>query len=159
MAFNISVHEALDGSGKSTIDFGTFYNVSKARLGDISMGMQRQLIPYDAAFHSKRAIYFPGHDENRMLTHWYSFLFLADPRVDRLVKRFARDRLRYRDEIFCAAGRFIDLLKKQVSGLSQDRDRLPGHQMKNLTPLLTPIQKNELSISTIATRRNSLSMG
>ena len=41
----------------------------------------------------------PGHDQNRLLTLWYGFFFFAEPKVERLVKRFMRDRVRYLDII------------------------------------------------------------
>ena len=46
----------------------------------------RQLVAYDEAFHSERAVYFPGHDKNRMLTHFYGYLYFADINVHRFVQ-------------------------------------------------------------------------
>lgn len=74
----------------------------------------RQLVPYDSIFHSERAIYFPGHDQNRMLTHFYSYLFFADMKLHRYYLRFVRDRLRYLDSIFCTAARVIDLIQNDA---------------------------------------------
>ena len=59
----------------------------------------RQLIEYDGSFHSHRAVYFPGHDANRMLTHFYGYLFFADINVHRFYLRFVRDRMLYLDSI------------------------------------------------------------
>ena len=41
----------------------------------------------------------------RMFTHWYTLFLFDDGPTDLYYKRFARDRLRYVDEIVCAAGR------------------------------------------------------
>jgi hypothetical protein len=54
----------------------------------------------------------PGHDKNRLLTHFYGILYFADPAEERLVKRFARDRMKYLDEIFCGGGRVVQKLVK-----------------------------------------------
>lgn len=40
----------------------------------------------------------------RLLTHFYSYLFWANPVEEHIYKRLVRDRLHYRDQIFCAAG-------------------------------------------------------
>jgi hypothetical protein len=44
----------------------------------------------------------------------YAFFFFADPAVERMAKRFMRDRVRYLDEIHCAGGRVIDGVMKSV---------------------------------------------
>ena len=80
----------------------------------------RQLVPYDEAFHSERAVYFPGHDKNRMLTHFYGYLFFADVNIHRYYLRLVRDRLRYLDSIFCTAGRVIDLIQRDSLALMKD---------------------------------------
>lgn len=94
--------------------FGQFSGVSRARLNHITLDMQRQLLPYDKEFHSQRAVYFPGHDKNRLLTLWYGYFFFAEPAVERRVKRYMRDRVRYLDVVFCAAGRIVDLLIGEI---------------------------------------------
>ena len=61
--------------------------------------LNRTMVPYDAVFHAERAIYFPGKDTNRLLTHFYSFMYFMNSEADRRTKRFMRDRLRYHDEV------------------------------------------------------------
>ena len=48
----------------------------------------------------------------RMFTHWYTFLLFDDGVTDLYYKRFGRDRLKYKDEVFCAAGRVVDALSR-----------------------------------------------
>ena len=48
----------------------------------------------------------------RMFTHWYTFLLFDDGVTDLYYKRFGRDRLKYKDEVFCAAGRVVDALTR-----------------------------------------------
>ncbi|CAN0440919.1 unnamed protein product, partial [Hapterophycus canaliculatus] len=73
----------------------------------------RQAIAYDETAWESKVIHFSGdcHDSRgggsknrRPLIHFYAFMMHVDPLVDARVKRFARDRLRYRDRIFCKAG-------------------------------------------------------
>ena len=68
------------------------------RLQQFSLGT-RKLVPYSAALHSQRFLYLPGHEQNRLLTHFYSFLFFTSPTEERRAKRFMRDRLRYHDQV------------------------------------------------------------
>lgn len=48
-----------------------------------------------------------GSKNRRPLIHFYAFMMHANALVDSRVKRFARDRLRYRDNIFCKASQVI----------------------------------------------------
>jgi hypothetical protein len=41
------------------------------------------------------------------LKYDYSYIYFAQPEVERAYKRLVRDRLHYRDDIFCAAGKGI----------------------------------------------------
>lgn len=36
--------------------------------------------------------------------------FFADPAVERVAKRFVRDRLRYLDVVYCAAGEYLEFV-------------------------------------------------
>ncbi|CAN0447869.1 unnamed protein product, partial [Discosporangium mesarthrocarpum] len=68
----------------------------------------RQIVLYDELFWESKVIHFSGdcHDTNskgRPLIHFYAFMLQADLAADARMKRFARDRLRYRDSIFCKA--------------------------------------------------------
>jgi hypothetical protein len=94
--------------------FGTFSEVSEDRMTHISLHSKRQLSPYNTHLHSQRVVYLPGHDKNRLLTLWFSYFFFAEESEERGVKRYMRDRVRYHDSIFCAAGRVIDLLLYNV---------------------------------------------
>lgn len=124
IAFNISKAATENSSQENSVGeitsselFGKFQEVSRERLMHISLEMQRQLIPYDKDFHSQRAVFFPGHDANRLLTLWYGYFFFAEPASERAAKRYMRDRVRYHDSIFCAAGRVVDALLREVANL------------------------------------------
>ncbi len=54
-----------------------------------------------------------GH---RLLTHFYTFLFFEDPLVDLWVKRLVRDRVRYLDELFCAAAKIVGAMEELSPG-------------------------------------------
>lgn len=65
--------------------------------------------------HAHRAIFFPGTEPNRLLTHFYSMLFFATPKEEHRAKRFMRDRLRYHDQIFCTASEIVEKLLRLQS--------------------------------------------
>jgi hypothetical protein len=67
---------------------------------------------YNDSFHSHRAVFFPGdyRQSHRLLTHFYSYLYFSDFRLERYYKRMVRDRLHYHDEIFCLAGQVVRML-------------------------------------------------
>jgi len=52
----------------------------------------------------------------RFLTHFYTFMRWARADLGRAARRVARDELRYRREIQCAAAEVIDLLNEKASG-------------------------------------------
>ena len=102
----------------------------------------RAIVPYDEQFAAHRSVFFPGDYRNthRILTHFYrwaivylsdslhrliaylllfySYIFFAQPKVDQLYKRLVRDRLHYRDDIFCAAGGVIKRLHEDAAALT-----------------------------------------
>ena len=122
LAFNLSkAEESTSLSGEEDKSnsgvFGTFEGVEKERMDLIKLKSKRKMVHYDKDFHSNRAVYFSGYAANRILTHWYGYFFFAEPKVERSAKRFMRDRVRYHDVIFCAAGRVIDLILSEVTML------------------------------------------
>lgn len=109
LAFNVSLSDDVE-EGDCVFDgIGSYDHIEKSRLTKHAIG--RQLIPYDNEFDQHRAIYFPGHDKNRMLTHYYGYLFFATASMEMKVKRFVRDRLRYHDTVYCKASEIIHSIK------------------------------------------------
>jgi hypothetical protein len=123
IAFNAS-------STNGTEVHGTFTSKPTAeRLREFSI--KRALKPYDDLMHSHRAIFFAGHNKNRMLTLFYAYFFFAEPKLEGLVKRFVRDRIRYHDAVFCAAGKIASLLNEKVrkdkSSLTKNSGSIRGN--------------------------------
>lgn len=110
LAFNIS-------SVNGVLTFGNIDNTTE-RAKKFASG--RSMINYDESFDSQKCIYFPGdyRDTHRLLTHYYSYLFLANPREERIYKRLVRDRLHYRDDIFCGAGHIVKRLHEYAALLT-----------------------------------------
>lgn len=78
----------------------------KERL-DLFCG-KREPVFYDKALQDAKVIHFgSGHEDMRVLAHFYTFEHFMDPVLDKAVKRFVRNYIHYRDEVFCAAGRII----------------------------------------------------
>eukprot|EP00934_Nitzschia_sp_Nitz4_P007095 Nitzschia sp. Nitz4//scaffold284_size24204//366//2431//NITZ4_008411-RA/size24204-augustus-gene-0.2-mRNA-1//1//CDS//3329545673//7085//frame0 len=63
-----------------------------------------------------------GDMENRLLVHFYAFLFFQDWKTDLWMKRFMRDHVRYIDEIQCAAARVVEAIRQRVEARGQGRD-------------------------------------
>lgn len=101
--------------GKSFLAFGP-YPISwnkTARYRLHSLNFKRQPIIYETELSDKKVIFFAGHDKNRMLTLFYGYIYMADDSMSRKIKRFARDRMRYHDQIFCVGGKIVDFLKNR----------------------------------------------
>lgn len=61
-------------------------------------------------------LHFHTGDSNgdyRILTHFYAMVYFTDPVVDNYFKRFVRDFIHYRDNIFCAAGKIVRMLQEE----------------------------------------------
>jgi len=72
----------------------------------------RQLLQYGPELQAKKSLHFTSVMDggNRYLAHFYSFLYFADPQADAFMKRFVRDHMHYKGEIFCRAAKVVDLL-------------------------------------------------
>ncbi|KAL7459060.1 hypothetical protein ACHAWC_010805 [Mediolabrus comicus] len=61
-------------------------------------------------------IHFQGGEKyHRLLSHFYSFLYFVDDKIDHHYKRFVRDFMHYRDNIYCAAGKVIRALEEEAA--------------------------------------------
>lgn len=80
----------------------------KVRLAEF-VAHRTQVCAYDSEYQAQKVIHFTGDiaSGTRLLIHFYAFLFFDNWETDLWVKRFARDRLRYVDEIQCTAGKFV----------------------------------------------------
>jgi len=81
----------------------------------------RQLLLYGPELHAKKTLHFESvaRGKLRYLAHFYGFLYFADSRVDRFMKRFVRGYIHYKDEIFCRAAKVVDLLHADGGGGGQ----------------------------------------
>jgi hypothetical protein len=89
--------------------------------------INRQPVLYDSTFDAHTAIFFSGSSENRVLTHFYGYLFFADPAVHAFYKRFVRDRMRYLDVIFCMASKIIRAIVDEGGGGRRGEAGQPHH--------------------------------
>jgi len=84
------------------------------RLREMLAG-RRKICLYDEKMHDGNdVVHFKADqlDGTRLIANFNTFLFFADWREDLFVKRFIRDNLRYRDEVFCLAARIIKAIKE-----------------------------------------------
>ena len=95
--------------GKTFLTFGPYgpgWNTTQ-RYRTHSLNYKRAPVQYETELAHKRVVYFAGHDKNRMLTLFYGYLYMAEDAAARRVKRYARDRMRYLDAIYCVGGRIV----------------------------------------------------
>lgn len=85
----------------------------KARLTEM-MANRKKICVYNTNLQNRNVIHFRGEQRTgqRMLVHFYAFLFFEDWKQDLWTKRFVRDHLRYIDEIQCAAARVVKAVRK-----------------------------------------------
>ena len=77
---------------------------------------RKELCIYDTAMQAQKLVHFKvdSSDHSRMLTHFYAFLFFEDWHQDLFYKRLVRDKLRYLDDLMCAAARIIEAIKERA---------------------------------------------
>jgi hypothetical protein len=79
--------------------------------------VQRNAVYYDDELHSPQLIHWnAGIHEYRLLNHFYSYFYFSDAKVDNYYKRFVRDFLHYKDDIYCAAGKIVHALNDEAAG-------------------------------------------
>jgi len=95
--------------------YAEFYGPAFERLKE-NLGQRPNLCIYDKMMQEKKLIHFQVDRKNhdRMLTHFYAFVFFQDWKQDLWTKRFIRDHVRYLDEVFCAAGRIINAVRARA---------------------------------------------
>ena len=74
----------------------------------------RTPVYYNKEMHDAPLIHFRSHSkENRLLLHFYTFIHFTKPEIGNYYKRLIRDRMRYSDEINCAAGKIVKALTEE----------------------------------------------
>lgn len=85
----------------------------KDRMAEMMVDRKR-LCVYNTALQQRQVVHFKGEQSTgqRMLIHFYAFLFFENWHHDLWTKRFVRDHLRYIDEIQCAAARVVHAVRE-----------------------------------------------
>lgn len=86
-------------------------------------GTDRVPFFYNSQLQSEKWIHWNAaskKNNHRLLTYFHTFLYFTDPVVDNFYKRFVRDFLHYKDDIYCAAAKVVKALtdeakKKKIS--------------------------------------------
>ena len=75
-----------------------------------------KLCIYDIEMERQPLLHFSvDHKDNtRLLTHFYAFLFFEDWRHDLFYKRLVRDKIRYLDNLMCAAAKIIQAIRNRA---------------------------------------------
>lgn len=100
---------------------GELYGTQAQRQYISKFCAKRKPIYYDRRMHDAPLVHFHSHFKNtRLLLHFYAFVHFTNPRVGNYYKRLVRDRVRYTDEIFCAAGKIVkSLIDESSLGIKQ----------------------------------------
>ena len=111
-------------SGGSTITSRSVQDGIKRFCGD------REALYYDSMMAAPEIFHFHSSaiEEFRLLNHFYAVMHFTNPVENNYYKRFIRDFIHYKDEIFCAAGKIINLIQaegKQL-GFQVDDERAGG---------------------------------
>ena len=87
---------------------------------------KRRLRFLDETTASKPWIHFAsnGSAGYRLFSHWYTFFLFMDGPTNSFYKRFVRDRLRYTDDVFCAAGAVVRHIGTSFSSVHVRRGEL-----------------------------------
>ncbi|KAL3775210.1 hypothetical protein HJC23_010698 [Cyclotella cryptica] len=79
----------------------------------------RSPVYYNRHIHEAPLIHFRSHlKETRLLVHFYAFIYFTSPKIGNYYKRLVRDRVRYSDAIFCAAGKVVKALLDEFGSYS-----------------------------------------
>jgi hypothetical protein len=97
-------------------------------------GPRRKPIYYNQVLHGPQIIHWDAskNDKHRLLNHFYTFMFFTDPVTDNYYKRFVRDFLHYKDEIYCAAGKIVQALNSEGKPWSSLHVRRGDFQYKQV---------------------------
>lgn len=73
---------------------------------------------YSAYWQKQKVIHFISRPElgYRLMDHFYTFIFMEDPRMDLFVKRFVRDYVHYVNQLFCKAAVIVNDLLGEAKG-------------------------------------------
>jgi hypothetical protein len=94
---------------------------------------KRKVHYYDQELKTTDLMHWDGSGmENRLLNHFYAFLYFTDPVIDNYYKRFVRDLLHYKDQIYCAAGKIVHALNAEGKEWSSLHVRRGDFQYKEV---------------------------
>jgi len=84
---------------------------------------ERKPLYYDSKMAAPDIFHFyTGSTELRILNHFYTVMHFTNPAEDNYYKRFIRDFIHYKDELFCAAGKIINLIQEEGKQLGFEVD-------------------------------------
>jgi len=85
------------------------------RLSAFAAG--REVQPLAGSFLNAKVVHFAAWPKAgyRVLMHFYTLFFFADPAMERRMKRFVRDHFRYHDKVWCAAHRVTALVRRDAT--------------------------------------------
>lgn len=100
-------------------DKGANLTADQQKRVDQFCGDSRTQVLYTRELHNPKLIHWQAANLTvRLLNHFYAFTYFTDTAVDNYYKRFVRDFLHYKDELYCAAGKIIHSLQQEQGEFS-----------------------------------------
>jgi hypothetical protein len=128
-------HQSQDSKFSSILDsdiLDALPEEKQQRITEFCTG-KRKPIFFRGELATAPHIHFHSGDKfHRLLGHYYTFLHFTDAKVGNHFKRFVRDYLHYKDDIYCAAGKIISLLEEEASHVGWQRSKGPGYSSMHI---------------------------
>ena len=94
---------------------------------------ERAVHYYNNEMHEPQLLHWDASSNDyRLLNHFYAFLYFSNPAIDNYYKRFVRDFLHYKDQIYCAAGKIVHSLNAEGKEWSSMHIRRGDFQYKKV---------------------------
>jgi hypothetical protein len=102
---SIFVYPEVPDKDKEPEEFAKMEKFARRRR----LGIVRDL-KTDAALVNDRIVYFPDH---QLFTHFYAYIYIRDPHLDRYLKRLVRDHVHLRSDIYDTAQVILDAMPEK----------------------------------------------
>ena len=81
---------------------------------EAALGYRVRTCEYNLELQQEEVLHFRGGENERLLIHFYAYVFSEDWRADLYIKRYIRNHFRYVDSLQCAAARVVQHLRDKA---------------------------------------------
>lgn len=108
--FNTSTCIVFD---ENMFENGATSEENEARVKAFCSPREEGIFYVNKDFEDEPLIHFKNKKGWRIMSHFYGYMYFTNTAIFNYYKRFVRDFLHYRDEIYCAAGKIVYALQKE----------------------------------------------